>query len=443
MDYPRRFAVALSCVLFAGCGNHGFTTANSLIPSAAAPLSPATTSGTETVLYRFKGGNDGEFPEAPPTELNGVLYGTTFYGGSSTCAIYGAPPGCGTIFKIGVTGSGYRVIHRFPKTGLGGASPYAAVVASGKSLYGTTVWGGGKGCGALFGCGTVFKLDSSGGNYSILYKFGGRDGYAEYPGVAEMDGVLYGATVGGGARKCSGGCGTLYSLSVSGKKALLHKFAGGQDGEGPLNGPIVVKGIVYGTTRFGGGAPCSNPSGSGCGIVYSIRSDGKGYRVLHRFQGGKDGATPNNVIAVDGTLYGTTLIGGGTACNTGSGPGCGTVFRLSTSGNGYRVLYRFRGGPNGWSPVSLLANIKETLYGATTFGGVYTCGRAYGCGTVFELRTSGKGYRVLHAFAGGMDGENPNGAGPIVANGILYGTTLEGGSTCNYIGCGTVYAVTP
>ena len=109
MDYPRRFAVALSCVLFAGCSNHGFPAANSLIPSAAAPRLPAATSGTATVLYSFKGGRDGEYPEAPPTEFNGVLYGTTLYGGSPTCPIYGAPPGCGTIFRVGVTGSGYRV----------------------------------------------------------------------------------------------------------------------------------------------------------------------------------------------------------------------------------------------------------------------------------------------------------------------------------------------
>jgi uncharacterized repeat protein (TIGR03803 family) len=427
-------------ICLAGCGDSRGIPVGAPIRPAAAPQSHYS-SGSETVLYSFQGGDDGEFPTAAPAELDGTLYGTTAYGGSSTCVTGG--PGCGTIFELGVSGTRYRVLHRYRQDGGDGANPVAPLAGNGKTLYGTTFWGGGRDCETVGGCGTVFQLDSSGGNYRILFKFGRREGFAVYPGVAQADGMLYGATAGGGSRACAGGCGTLYRLGLSGERTILHKFAGGRDGDGPFNRPILVKSVLYGTTSFGGGAACTNPSGAGCGIVYSLHVDGSGYRVLYRFKGGKDGATPNNVIDVNDKLYGTTSTGGGTVCNTGSGPGCGTIFTLSTSGKGYRVLYRFKGGgPTGWDPVALLAASKGTLYGATTYGGVYTCRAAYGCGTVFRMRTSGKGYRVLHAFAGGSDGMNPYGDGPIIANGTLYGTTVQGGSTCDYNGCGTVYAIT-
>jgi hypothetical protein len=48
--------------------------------------------GTEHVIYRFKGDPDGANPEAGLAQSNGVLYGTTYWGG--TANFYG------TIFRI-------------------------------------------------------------------------------------------------------------------------------------------------------------------------------------------------------------------------------------------------------------------------------------------------------------------------------------------------------
>jgi hypothetical protein len=170
---------------------------------------------------------------------------------------------------------------------------------------------------------------------------------------------------------------------------------------------------------------------------------GNGYRTLHRFKGGADGASPTNVVDINGVLYGTTAAGGGTSCGSG-GLGCGTVFAISTSGKGYHVLHRFKGGIDGWNPTTLSADMKGTLYSATTFGGHSGCGSGYGCGTVFKMSTSGNGYSVLYRFKGGMDGANPRSHGPIQVNGMLYGTTYSGGgSGCGGSGCGTVFAVAP
>ena len=60
---------------------------------------PATANGpwTESVLYSFKGGNDGSIPVGPIVEgKDGTIYGTT-NGGGTACSY---PPGCGTVFAI-------------------------------------------------------------------------------------------------------------------------------------------------------------------------------------------------------------------------------------------------------------------------------------------------------------------------------------------------------
>jgi uncharacterized repeat protein (TIGR03803 family) len=95
--------------------------------------------------------------------------------------------------------------------------------------------------------------------------------------------------------------------------------------------------------------------------------------VLYNFTGGTDGAAPDDdLIDVNGTLYGTTG-GGGTATS-------GTVFSITPSGK-EAVLYSFKGGKtDGAHPYAGLTNVNGTLYGTTPYGGVY------GYGTVFSLK---------------------------------------------------------
>jgi hypothetical protein len=53
-------------------------------------------SGTETVLHSFvEGGTDGYTPVAGLIDVNGALYGTTYYGGA-----YGGAEGYGTVFRV-------------------------------------------------------------------------------------------------------------------------------------------------------------------------------------------------------------------------------------------------------------------------------------------------------------------------------------------------------
>jgi uncharacterized repeat protein (TIGR03803 family) len=105
-----------------------------------------TPSGSEKVVYRFKGGTDGGNPDASLLEVNGTLYGTTAFGGTN---------GLGTVFSVSTSGA-EQVLHSFG--GSDGADPEADLIDVNGTLYGTTYYGGyEKGCGGK-GCGTVFAL---------------------------------------------------------------------------------------------------------------------------------------------------------------------------------------------------------------------------------------------------------------------------------------------
>jgi uncharacterized repeat protein (TIGR03803 family) len=82
--------------------------------------------------------------------------------------------------------------------------------------------------------------------------------------------VLYGTTWGGGATNC--GCGTVFAVTPSGSETVLHRFEGGKDGAFPSAGLINVGGILYGTTYAGGGGNCpaSRSFPGGCGTIFSI-----------------------------------------------------------------------------------------------------------------------------------------------------------------------------
>jgi uncharacterized repeat protein (TIGR03803 family) len=96
-------------------------------------------SGKERTIYAFKGPPDGMFPRAGLIRVDRTLYGTTFYGG--TACRHGSPRGCGTVFAVSTSGT-ERVVYGF-KGGADGAYPQAGLIAVNGKLYGTTSKGGG------------------------------------------------------------------------------------------------------------------------------------------------------------------------------------------------------------------------------------------------------------------------------------------------------------
>jgi len=219
--------------------------------------------GTETVLYSFTAGTEGQYPvEGLVRDAAGNLYGITYQGGKSTCN-NGSGTGCGTVFELDNTGK-LTVLHNFTG-GKDGAYPDAPLVRDARgNLYGTTLEGG-TGC-KPYGCGTVFKVDVT-GKETVLHAFtGGVDGAGGASSlVLDANGNLYGAS-GGGAHNQ----GMVFKLDSTGKETVLHSFTGGIDGGSPVGGLVRDKaGNLYGTTGGGGALGCGAYS-NGCGTVFKL-----------------------------------------------------------------------------------------------------------------------------------------------------------------------------
>jgi uncharacterized repeat protein (TIGR03803 family) len=402
------------------------------LPARTTSLAPATTASGETVLYRFKGYSrrDGQEPLGGVTGLNGALYGTTAEGGDAKSCNQANK--CGTVYRVSASGR-EEVLYSF-KGAPDGQQPLGNLLALNGLLYGTTGAGGEK------NLGTVFAFDPATGAESVVYSFKGQDaGDGAYPSatLVALDGVLYGTTNQGGVSGCtfySHGCGVIFSLTALGTEHVIHVFnANKQNREGAFpSGLTATNGLLYGGTAIGGRYSESCPQG--CGILYAMKPSGRGFRSVHRFKGGNDGVGPASLIYLNGRFYGNTSGGGGYSCDA-VGDGCGTIFEVSASG-GEHILHHFRGGYDGNGPNRLIA-VGDTLYGTTIGGGSFSC-TGYGCGTAFKIKTSGAGYAVLHNFLASPDGVAPT--GPLLdQNGTLYGTTSSGGRK----GLGTIFELTP
>jgi uncharacterized repeat protein (TIGR03803 family) len=159
----------------------------------------------------------------------------------------------------------------------------------------------------------------------LLYGFGthANDGSLPQAGlVIGPTGVLYGTTEYAGGPPTLG---TVFSLSPPALpdepmvETVLHAFTG-PDGANPASTLVLApNGARYGTTEYGGA--------NGLGVVFELAppaSPGGSWTetVLHSFAGLADGESPNGLaLGPDGTLYGTTNLGG--ASNY------GTVFSLT------------------------------------------------------------------------------------------------------------------
>jgi uncharacterized repeat protein (TIGR03803 family) len=323
--------------------------------------------------------------------------------------------------------SGYKSLYSFGK-GSDGEQPKAALIDVNGTFYGTTYAGG------VQGDGTVFSMSTT-GTEKVLYSFQGdtgsaNDGANPSASLLAVKGVLYGTTEYGGIPS-DGGCnaGTVFRISTVGAEKILYRFYGYychdhfyNDGGNPVASLIDVQGKLYGTTYSGG-------TEEFYGTVFRVTTSGK-EKVVHNFVLYEDGANPvASLIDVKGTLYGTTEEGIGTGSEN---SGYGTVFSISTTGT-ENVLYNFPyGGADGTAPAASLIDVNGILYGTTVAGGVYHYGAN---GTAFSITTSGS-FTSLHSFSyvTATDGSRP--VAPLLyVRGKLYGTTSLGGA----YGKGTVF----
>jgi uncharacterized repeat protein (TIGR03803 family) len=400
--------------------------AGALLCVAAADPAPAA----ESVAYSFNSAPDGNTPDGNlAIATDGTLYGTTVSGGAH---------GKGAVYKLTPIGAFYSesIIYSF-KGGRDGQSPYGAVALDpAGNIYGVTAWGG-KGCENL-GCGTVFEMSPDGGGWKekVLYRLRyTREGEDSLAGLTrDSQGNLYGATAYGGACGKAPGAGTVFELSlVDGRwtSNVLSTFC--KAGAGPAYGSLVLDkaGYLYGTAgsivfrlanaggkgwrqtvlhdfsqdggyamlmggvtlddagnvyaaNATGGTGCD---GAGCGTVFELEA-AKGWKpkTLYTFHGA-DGDEPFDAPTFDaaGNLYGTTMSGGG------CGGDCGLVYELSPAAHGAwkeTVLHAFgNDAGDGYSPLAgVPLDNSGNLLGVTTKGGGGDYRRC-DCGAVYQITT--------------------------------------------------------
>jgi len=309
----------------------------------------------------------------------------------------------------------FSVIYTFTG-GTDGGGPSAGVTIRGNTLYGTT-------SGPT--CGTVYQLTKAGSNWDFST-------LAALPNncnplarvVFGPDGHLYGTSGHGGTYTW----GTVFKLTPQVGPCRdaacywtvndLHDFGSGTDGQYPGLGDLIwdQQGNIYGTTAYGGAPNCGF---SGCGTVYELTPSGNGYteNVIYNFSG-PDGEVPAAGLVFDnkGNLFGTTTGGGSTDA--------GTVFELTyVPGVGWteRVIYDFPNVDDGGLPQGgLIFDSAGNLYGTTQGGG------SGGGGTVFELSPSGDTwtFKVLYSFNGWSSYCGPVATLTMDGAGNLYGTTI-------------------
>jgi uncharacterized repeat protein (TIGR03803 family) len=274
----------------------------------------------------------------------------------------------------------------------------------------------------------AFCLSAQAQTLTTLYSFtGGADGTQPNGLVRDSAGNLYGTARYAGDLNCNEmqGCGTAFKLSQAGTLTVLHTFVGGADGSLP-EGTLFLDaaGDLFGTTVYGGNIYCG--SSGGCGTVFKLNAAGK-KTVLYAFPNSLEASLPGGGVIEDanGNLYGTTAWGGGAACVN-----CGTVFKLRATGGSFTILHAFAGGTDGQLPYAgLLRDASGNLFGTTYLGG------AFNGGTAFKLNSAGK-ESLLHSFGSSPDGIDPI-AGVVADGAYLYGSTPNGGE----YSVGTVFKV--
>ena len=324
---------------------------------------------------------------------DGNLYGAATNGGAV---------GYGVLYRVTTSGT-YTALHDFQ--GSDGGFPIGAPIeASDGNLYGATFGD------QVNNFGTVYKYSRDGTFSNILsFSVDGSKGAAIYaPLIQANDGSLYGTSTEGGVN----GCGTIFKLTTSGILLHVYSFPCGSGGSRPV-GPIMQAsdGNFYGTTAWGGITTGYRCQSSGCGTIFRMTQSGS-ITVLYEFEGGQTdghGAIAGLVEGTDGNLYGSTYAGGGHAW--------GTFFQV-TLGGIYTFLYSL---PNsiGEEPSStLLQHTSGVFYGTASWGGWYGRGAVYSFDMglapfITFVRPTGKVGQTIQILGQGLTG-----ASSVSVNGV-------------------------
>ncbi len=286
--------------------------------------------------------------ESPQSGLlyatDGFIYGTTYQGGTNDK---------GVLFRYDPVNHTYLVIIHFDVTN--GSNPHGKLLqASSGLIYGTTQTGGTNNSGVLF------EFNPASLSFSKKYDFGGTNGTNPFGGLFEAsNGKLYGMTASGGNPR--NGMGVIYEYNPTNGAYSKKLDLDNNTGRNPLGRFIEDdNGMLYGMTRFGGGAL----NAFGTLFSYDISTNAVSVKVDF---GGSNGREPSGSLlkASNGLLYGMTQEGGDFAS--------GVLFSYNSSTDEYNKLHDFT-GTGGRGPEGPLVEIDGIFYGVTNEGGDYSKG---------------------------------------------------------------------
>jgi uncharacterized repeat protein (TIGR03803 family) len=322
------------------------------------------------------------------------------------CVRNGGPSNAGAIFRIETTGSNYSVLHHFAG-GAGGSTPLGGIIeASDGALYGTTFSGGTN------NSGLIFRLNKDGTAFTVLRHFLAtgdcRNPQSEL--LEASDGALYGTAYNGGGF----GRGGVFRINKNGSGYAIVSglnFGGTEAPSQPVGGLIEAPdGFLYGTSELGGAT--TN------GTIFKLSKDGASRVVLKSLgivAGGAEQPNGTLVLGNDGQLYGTAAFGGAN--------NFGAIFSIATNGTNFAVIKSLGSGEGREPRTGLLKTFDGALIGTTRIGGDGDGGALY------QFRVGNEfPYAHLVSLGGAGNGTRPR--GPLVdgKNGFCYGTTFGGGT---------------
>ena len=243
------------------------------------------------VIHEFTSVNEGINPFASLTEGNGRLFGITAGGGITSN---------GTVFSLNPDGSDFALLHSFDsQLSTDAQNPRTALVFADGLLYGTTSSGGEQ------GIGTIYSVESNGGQFRILYSFGAtlNDGFSPQVALTYAGHALYGVSSWGG----KGDRGTLFKFDLTEERySILFDFDDQTDTNlsRPAGSLIFSNGLLYGTTTLGGAYRA--------GTLFSIKPDGSSLNALWEFEGkhNEKDNVKNGLIFFDDVFYGAKKVDG-------------------------------------------------------------------------------------------------------------------------------------
>lgn len=384
------------------------------------------------------GGVNGDYPEFSSVVqgTDGNFYGTTLFGGTAAACGNGNAQPCGNIYKLTPGGvlTNFYSFCSLPKCADGESPTESLTLGANGNFYGTTTHGGAN------DGGTIFEITPA-GKLTTLYNFCALgtcpNGSAPQSVLLlASNGNFYGTT----SRGDGHGGGTVFQITPTGHFSTIYRFCSltnCADGAGPAAGLIQgTDGNLYGTTSSGGSA-----AKNGYGTIFKLTPSGiltTLYTFLCSQSGCPNGASPQAPLfqASNGNLYGTTLGGGASAqC---AAVGCGVAFEVTTDG-AFTKLHDFCSEANCTDGAQPYAGMIQATNG-NLYGTTHSSRRS---SVIYQITPSGT-FTTVHTFCG--TSTCPYGNAPYAGlfqgtNGVLYGTTVAGGTSTTCPNCGVIYGL--